>query len=198
MRKRIFLKISTALFFISAIASFVAAQETGEPRTVTDHLLALPANLFEHVHPGFKYETPQPKTKAQADEFRRSRILVEDVKNGFIKYKVDPNLDNWTEIALFRKNAGGYVMAINEIGKAKGCNSRLNFVEYNNGKWIDVTKQYSPKLNASETRKAKESIFCYELPREGRTLRLYSQWYDEPAETWGYFEWNGRRFVEKP
>lgn len=194
MRKNIF-RYNTVIIILLLSVALVFAQE--QPKTVTDHLLALPANLFEYVHPGFKYENPKPMTNAEMETFRRSRIVVEDIKNGYIKYKTDPNSDNWTEIALFKKKTGDYLMAINEAGKYKGCESKLNFVVYNDGKWIDVTKQYSPKLNASQRKKAKDSIFCYELPREGRAIRLYSKWYDEPEDTWGYFHWDGERFIEK-
>ena len=195
MRKQLFTRMTVAILFSLMVVVSTFAQE---PKTVTDYLLALPTNFFEYVHPGFKYEKTKPKTRAEIEEFRRSRMMVEDIKNGFIKYKESQDLDNWTEIALFKKQIGGYLMAINEGLQFKGCNSTLNFVEYNSGKWVDVTKQYIPKLNKYQTKKAKDSIFCYQLPRQGRRIRLYSKWYDEPEDTWGYFEWDGEKFNDKP
>jgi hypothetical protein len=195
MKKHIFTHIPVIIFLILISVAGAAAQD---PKTVTDYLLSLPTNLFEYVHPGFKYETPKPKTRAEIEKFRRSRIVIEDIKNGYIKYKQSPDIVQSAEIALFRKNSGGYLMAINRGGQYKGCDSTLNFVEYNQGKWFDVTAQYPLKLNKSEIKKAKDSIFCYELPRQGRRIRLYSKWYDEPEDTWGYFEWDGEKFIDKP
>ena len=185
------------LLTIVSLAANALAQTT--PKTVTDYLLALPPAHFQLVHPGFQYEKPQPKTKAQMDDFRRSRIAIEDIKNGFIKYTevpADGDLD-WTEIALFKKSSGGYVMAIARSVFYKGCDTTLDFLEYNGGSWFKVTKRYSPKLTPAMEKKTGGYKFCFQLPEEGRTLRAYSRWYDEPEKTVGEFEWNGERFVVK-
>jgi len=174
---------------------FVKAQE---PKTVTDHLMALPNDLFKLVDQMFDDDDPNLKTKSDMDKYRRSNILVEDIKNGYIEYQ---HAEFPTQIALFKKDGGGYLMAISfrslvHAEKGQVCSGELNFVEYNDGQWTDVTRSYLPKLTAAQLNKAKRLTSCYELPREGRTLRLYHLWW-ESEETWGRFEWNGTRFVGK-
>src|SRR4051812_38095865 len=108
MQKQTFTKILILVFFTLMSFNLTSAQQ---PKTVTDYLLALPANFYEFIEPGYnKYQKNKPKTQAQIEEYRRSRIVIEDIKNGYIKYKEDPNMDDWAEIALFKRNNGEYLM----------------------------------------------------------------------------------------
>ncbi|MEP7074698.1 MAG: hypothetical protein ABI878_02725 [Acidobacteriota bacterium] len=195
MRVQSFLKYTATVLVGLILFGFAAAQE---PKTVTDHLLALPNDLFKLVDENFEFAEPAPKTKAEMDKYRRSKILVEDIKNGYIEY--DHN-EFPTQIALFKKDGGGYLVAVSvrslvHADKGQVCSGDLNFLEYDGSSWLNVTEKYEPKLNSVEAKKAKRLLSCYELPREGRSLRLYSLFW-ETEDTWGHFEWNGTNFVEK-
>lgn len=195
MNVQLLFKCATAILLGLISFGFANAQE---PRTVTDHLLALPNDIFKLVDENFEYADPAPKTKAEMDKYRRSKILVEDIKNGYIEYEHN---EFPTQIALFKKDSGGYLMGVGvrslvHADKGQVCSGDLNFLEFNGGEWVNVTEKYEPKLNAIEAKKAKRLQSCYELPREGRTLRLYSLFW-ETEDTWGHFEWNGTKFVGK-
>ena len=195
MKTEIFVKCAAA-FLLALITCAVA--DAQEPRTVTEHLLTLPNELFKLVDENVEYADPAPKTKPDMDKYRRSKIVVEDIKNGYIEYE---NNEFPTQIALFRKDGGGYLMAVSvrtlvHANKGQVCSGQLSFIEFNGTRWENVTEKYQPKLNAMEERKAKRLEYCYELPRVGRTLRLYSLFWDS-EDTWGHFEWNGSKFVGK-
>ena len=195
MKVQIFLRFATTVLLGLLSFGSAAAQE---PRTVTDHLMAVPNDLFKLVDENFEFADPAPKTKADMDKYRRSKILVEDIKNGYIEYEHN---EFPTQIALFKKDAGGYLMAVSvrslvHADNGQVCAGDLAFIEYNGGEWLNVSEKYAPKLNAIEAKKAKRLLSCYELPREGRTLRLYSLFWDS-EDTWGHFEWNGTKFVGK-
>jgi hypothetical protein len=168
------------------------------PKTVTEHLLALPNDVFKLVDENFEYADSAPKTKADMDKYRRSRILVEDIKNGYLEYEHN---EFPTQIVLFKKTGGGYLMAVSvrslvHADKGQVCSGQLSFLEYSGGQWLNVTEKYQPKLNAAEARKAKRLQSCFELPREGRSLRLYSLFW-ETEDTWGRFDWDGTKFVSR-
>lgn len=195
MNVQLLLRYTTAILL--GLISFGVAKAQ-EPRTVTDHLMALPNDLFKLVDENFEYADPEPKTKTDMDKYRRSKILVEDIKNGYIEYEHN---EFPTQIALFKKDGGGYLMAVSvrslvHANNGQVCSGELSFLEFNGGEWLNVTEKYAPKLNAIEAKKAKRSEYCFELPRVGRTIRLYSLWWDS-EETWGHFEWNGTKFVGK-
>lgn len=195
MKAQLFLKYVTVVL-LGLISFGVAVGQ--EPRTVTDHLMAVPNDLFKLVDENFEFADPAPKTKADMDKYRRSNILIEDIKNGYIEYEHN---EFPTQIALFKKDGGGYLMAVSvrslvHADNGQVCSGDLAFIEYNGGEWQNVTEKYAPKLNAIEAKKAKRLLSCYELPREGRTLRLYSLFWDS-EDTWGRFEWNGTKFVGK-
>lgn len=182
-------------FLVAIVLSADAFAQT-IPKTITEYLLALPPRYFELVHPGFQYE--KPKTKAEMDKFRRSRIVIEDVKNGYIKYVESPDESGWSELALFKKTSGGFVLAVARTVVYKGCDTTLDFLEYNKGIWSKVTTKYYPKFTRAMQKKIDNQIFCIALPREGRVLRAYSKWYDEPEEKIGAFEWDGEKLVIRP
>lgn len=111
-------------------SSFVEAQ-TNVPRTVTDFYLGLPMSYVDDT--------------AGASE-RRKRITVEDLENGYLKLKptADMEKSEYTEIALFKKSAGGYVVGVNTVECTETCSSYPRFLERRSDRWTDVGARVFP------------------------------------------------------
>jgi hypothetical protein len=164
------------------------------PITVTDYFLALPND---------RYSSPADrkiKNRAELIKYRKSLITIEDITNGYLK--LDNNgMEGWSEFALFRKSDGTYLFAISEISCGPGCSGELQLLTYKNGKWTDVTNQFSPKLPTTAT--SGDYEMYWKLPRVGRTLIFVNTNEDvkEEREKLVYkefkFEWNGTKFVGK-
>lgn len=188
-----------ALFLLVIFQSFTGAQTNAAnaARTVTDFYLQLPMIMVND--------------SATAAE-RRARIEIEDAANGYLKLKPGAEQDarEYTEIALFKKTSGGYVVAVNSLGCAENCLSTVRFLERRADRWIDVGSrvyriapetdlaQYRAKKTAAHRDYADENGFWTrtDLPREGRTVRVkYTG--EGAAKEFELFSatWNGERFA---
>ncbi len=125
-------KILLIGLLIAALNCLAAAQtKTNEPRTVTDFYLQLPSDFVND---------------SEGAEARRKRIAVEDLANGYLKLKPSADQDEreYTEIALFKKSGGGYVVAVANVGCAENCLSVARFLERRADRWVEVTDSVFP------------------------------------------------------
>ena len=186
MKKPVFTPTVTVVFTILIMFGSTRAQQ---PQTVTDFYLAMPTD--DYSHPSGK----ELKGQAAITKYRKSLIKIEDIKNGYLK--IEPNEEEgWSEIALFKKTDGSYLVAHSQVGCGPACGGGILFLTYANGKWTDVTKGFSPTLTKEAT--AAESCL-YELPRTGRILTMScGNTEDDTEEAKAFhFEWNGKRFISK-
>lgn len=191
MRLKFMKNILLPVVFVTLLAASVFAQ----PRTVTDYYLAMPSNFYNFV---------QLKDKTALTNYRRKNIKIEDVKNGYLKIESN-DLEGFGEVALFKKNDGSYIIGQTSNGCGPVCGGDVNFWTYRGGQWTNVTKQLfafseNDLRRLFETRKTEESdrIAYFELPREGRTVKLKCDSCDESGDAvLAEFEWNGTKFIRK-
>lgn len=192
-------KILSIILSLAALFNCAAEAQTKsiEPRTVTDFYLLLPANFVNG---------------AETVGERRERIEIEDVKNGYLKLKPGDEQEKreYTEIALFKKTGGGYVVAVAKLGCAENCLSNVQFLERRADRWTEISSRVYPispdadlamyrlKKTAAHRDYDNDSGFWTQtvLPREGKTIRV--KYTGEGAgKEFELFSamWNGERFV---
>src|SRR4051812_18221763 len=96
------MKILLIALLLIVTLNFTANSQTTEPRTVTDFYMQMPASII-NIAPD----------NAQ----RRKRIAIEDAANGYLKLKPesDESPNAYTEIAIFKKTSGGYVIGVGNV-----------------------------------------------------------------------------------
>ncbi|MBS1792661.1 MAG: hypothetical protein JSS81_02335 [Acidobacteria bacterium] len=179
-----------------------------QPKTVTDYFLAMPAETYATDIDGQKF-----KDRAALTKYRKSLIKIEDVKNGYLK--LEGAWEGWSEIALFKRRDGGYLVAETSVGCGPACVGGLKLSTYTNGKWTDVTKQFQPVFTDAEAFAAYKSKggdddeiksgadlgSYYLLPRAGRTVKIACNECGGSGDGEDFvfleFEWNGDKFVRK-
>lgn len=175
----------------------IAQTKTNQPRTVTDFYLQLPSSFVNDT-----------ETVAK----RRARIEIEDAANGYLKLKptFDQNPGEYTEIVLFKRSAGGYVVGISTVQCTMTCSSYERFLERRANRWTDVEARIFPvaretelrlyqiKKTAAHQNHGTDSTFSTrtELPRRGRTVRVKyaSEGADKEFELYS-LTWNGEQFA---
>lgn len=175
----------------------LAQTKTNAPRTVTYFYLQLPMIYVN-----------DSATIAR----RRARIEIEDAANGYLRLKpsAEQNEREYTEIALFKKTIGSYVVAVNSLGCAENCLSTVRFLERRADRWIDVGSRvytiapdadlarYRLKKTAAHRDYTDGNVFWTqtELPRQGRTMRVkyLGEGVGKEFELFSV-TWNGERFV---
>lgn len=196
------MKKPNAILFVAALlifgASAVAAQKK-TPRTVEDFYLLLPA----------KYVQPLAATKD-----RRKLIKTLDVANGYLYLSGETAMNDWegwAEIALFKKTGGDYVVGVVDGECATMCYSGVEFLEYKNGKWTEITNRILPKISDEIVLKRYRELFPdsgeydrenppylnYALPRRGTTVVVNLN--EAGADNTPLFEliWTGAKFELK-
>lgn len=172
------------------------------PRTVLDYYRLLPAKYLN---------------LAQDSTTCKPVISVNDAANGYLalgvprgKCLASGNWESWAgaEIALFKKRAGGYVIAVAQTETMTVSNTNLVFLEYDAGEWRSVTDKVAPKITdeiiIAAYRRAKAAndedidpnsamYVTYDLPRNGRSI--VAKW--DAGNTLFKLTWNGERFEMK-
>ena len=186
MKKHVFTQTVVVVFATLTMCCLVRAQQ---PQTVTDFYLAMPNDTYSHS------SGKEIKSKAAITKYRKSLIKIEDIKNGYLK--IEPNeSEGWSEIALFKKTDGLYLVAHSQVGCGPACSGGIEFFTYAGGKWTDVTKQFFPKLT-KEAEAAEDCLF--ELPRTGRILKMSCGNTEDDTDKGKVFkfEGNGAKFINK-
>jgi len=197
--KTISIFVVAALLF-GAATTVNAQKNRREPCTVVDFYLLLPA----------EYLSPLSRVKN-----RQSLIEIKDIANGYLKLDGAATTDyweGWAEIALFKKTGGGYVVGVVDGSCATMCYSGIEFLEYQNGKWTEVTRQIMPEITdrmiAAQFKRKKragdedladnDSPFVnYELPRTGKTVKLNANFAGDDNLMLFEMTWTGAKFELK-
>lgn len=192
-----FLAIFIFLFSTAIAAAAQTKTPFVEPRTVTDFYLQLPSDFVND---------------SEGSAERRKRIVIEDIANGYLKLKPTEEQDarGYTEIALFKKSAGGYVVGVASIECPDACPGNITYLERRADRWVNVTSRVYPltqdgelvlynrrKTAAHKDYESTQTFWTvHRLPRNGRVI--HTDYTGEGKEK--KFEifaatWNGERFV---
>lgn len=191
------LKVIFSLTILLCAANLIAAQNA--PKTVEDFYMALPA----------KYISPLGEIKD-----RRKLIKTSDIANGYLYLsgeKAMPAWEGWAEIALFKKTNGEYLIGVVDGSCATFCYSGVEFLEYKNGKWINVTSKVLPEISdktildrykkirpdSDEYDEQNPPHTNYELPQKGTTVKVNANEAGEDNTLLFELAWNGARFEIK-
>ncbi len=189
------MKIVYSILFIFCAAAFVPAQGK-QPKTVEDFYMALPA----------KYVSPLAKTKD-----RRKLIQTSDKANGYLYLSgenASVDWEGWAEIALFKKTSGEYLIGVVDGDCATICYSGVVFLEYENGKWMEMTKKVLPEISDEMILARYKKLFPddtefdrqnppytnYKLPQKGTTLIMNANTGGDADAELFRLKWNGARF----
>jgi hypothetical protein len=189
-----------AILFLLVCSVFTFAQK--QPKTVTEFYLALPNSKVdvkgledsEFPDPFFFLQSHGSYSDRASVGYRRSLIRIEDIKNGYLRLQ-GRGWEGWSEVALFKKADGEYLVAISEVECGPGCGGPVMFLTYNDGKWTDVTTQVFP----SDTRSDRG---YFRLPRVGTTIELHggedcgAEENCQNRQKLAEFKWNKERFVK--
>lgn len=150
------------------------------PRTVVEFFNLLPNKYVNNYSP------------ATRSKFLKKNGGTTDLANGYLE--IFGNLDSEKNIyvAVFKKDAGGYIVAVSSGSYSSGKVSEYHFLEYNNQKWTDVSKQVLPaNFKIADFYDAENNNFypC-ELPRYNRTINCR----DKDSKL-TYLGWTGSEFV---
>lgn len=200
------LMITVALSFgVSNVNAQQRAQQSKAPSTARRS----PHTVLDF----FMLLTPEEFSAIEYIKNRKSIIEVQDIKNGYLKL----NGNTWEgsgEVALFKKTDGSYLVALAETSCGPICSTSLKFLQYLDGRWLDVTDKVMPDLpNAlllSEYRRVtgyggqfQTLPVLFDLPRIGKSIKVAvdSEGDDEPGHpayegdgTVLKLNWNGQRF----
>lgn len=170
--------IFSIFFIFTLLAANQASAQTlltkSEPRTVTDFYLLFPGEKDVYVNHLSRAE-------------KRTRIVVEDTANGYLKLAptADQDAECSDELAIFKKTGGGYVFAWRRAERRDGnCGGQADFYELGADRWIEVTARIFPltweiqralyrnKKTAAHKNYADDDHFFVadSLPRTGRTV----------------------------
>src|SRR5205085_984312 len=105
--------------------------------------------------------------KAERQAYLGNASPVVDVANGYMAYQ--ESAESKTAIALFKRPDKSYLVGISFSGSVINQKtediediSTLSFLRYDDGKWVDVTREVLPV--------ATNKALLYELPRQGTTV----------------------------
>lgn len=190
----LFMKLKTEFLYAAVfifVLSFSATAQNKKMQTVLDYFLAVPSEYL-----GI----------AKHSEDRAKVVEKKDLKNSYLK--LGGLWEGWGDAALFKNSDGSKTFAIQTIGCGPACGTEsLFFLQYKNGKWIDVTAKILPKVSENElfrvmkciNPQTEESVITYyELPQIGTTVKLIDDNATGNQNKILYeFSWNGAKFTAK-
>jgi hypothetical protein len=196
--KRTILCIALTILSLAAVA---AAQT--KPRTVKDFYLQIPAEFFP------------------SDAAKRARwIDITDEEGRFLSLEIPvkditgeeggPNSSVFGEIKLFKRKNGATLLGQSiTLCDAGVCQSQARLLEYNNGKWKDVSEELLPKVSNEDAIKALRDSVSYDKPlKDGEEIPLVINFTQGDNITYGAaikpdgrtlsgiktFAWDGEQF----
>jgi hypothetical protein len=193
------------ILLITLILVGIANIFAQQPKSVEDFYLLIPNERYSTNFEGNKI-----KDKAALIKYRKSLIKIKDVQNGYLK--LEGPWEGWSEIALFKRKDGSYLIAETSVGCGPACDGSLELSTYKNGKWTNVTAQFLPKITnqmafagyktnggvSEEIKSGADLPYYFLLPRVGRTLKIAcNECSDAEDFVLLEYEWNGEKFVKK-
>ena len=164
---------------MSLLLSLLLAGVVAPPRDVVECVLSLPAKIGPFG--GLPLEVRKAALTASD--------TVIDKKNGFVSFKTDWTDSGWTEryviqVAVFQRRDKHFIVGVsNSKGQSLGDSSMigLEFHEFSDGEWSDVTAEVAPPLELKDLWASKKKppanergfyFVTYSLPREGTTIAV--------------------------
>ena len=163
-------------YFVLIALSIGVTTQAQTPKTVMDFFMALPEKYFaiECCH-------------HSKQEYIKMYLETNDTKNAYLKAGAD-GAQNAIEMTLFKKASGNFVAVVATSGE-EGMHT--DFVEYNNGKWVDAASKLLP---------IKKDNYVYELLRKGTNIKVYNikteEWGIEKGKFAFNLYWNKEKFVQ--
>lgn len=138
-------------------ANSVTKSTSEKPQTIKDFYLLMPK----------KYDGKSKAQRQQSLENAETNETI-DIKNGYFRDAYKGDTIEICEAAIFKKS-GGYILAYNEdyddVHNEKPASTKLFFLDYADGQWIDVTTQLMPlPINRK---------YQYKLPQIGTTIEVW-------------------------
>lgn len=130
-----------------------------QPKTVRDFFMLLPEEYF--LLEGCEPAKDKDCRKAKLD-YLKTFAEIEDTANGYLKGGCD-GAQSCLEMAIFKRPDGKYIVSLRV---SQEMMDSFYFLNYENGKWTDVSTQVIPQFS-------KKNI--YELPRNGTTVKVFAK-----------------------
>lgn len=151
---------------------------------------------------------------------RAAWIESESAEDGYLSYNIptkeitgeDGDGKVWGNVQVFKKKTGGAVVGMSTNLCEEGiCIGQLLFLDYNGGKWEDVTSDLAPMIDNDEIIKILKDAPAFDKPlKDGLEVPLYIQFngtdkliqYTAGGENGDggvvakMFKWNGEVFTE--
>lgn len=160
------------------------------PKTVRDFFMILPEKYFllEGCEPVKDKDCRQAKL-----DYLKTFGEVIDTANGYLKGSCD-GAQSCLEMAIFKRPDNKYIVG---LAVSQEMMNNYYFLDYENGKWTDVSAQIVPQFS-------KKNI--YELPRRGTTVKVFAKKILEKGKDYEIsdkgeklydLEWSGGKFSVK-
>ena len=161
MKKVLFL---TIIVLTTSLAAFAQAKKM----TVKDYFSAIPTNYL----------------KAESSK-RTAWIESEFAEDGYLSYNIpvkeltgeDGDGKVWGNVQLFEKKSGSVIVGMSTNLCEQGiCIGQLLFLDYNGGKWDDITGDLAPQPDNDEIIRILRAAPAFEnkeLLKDGREVPLY-------------------------
>ena len=165
------------LIFLCFALSFLTYQNgQGQGRSVLDYFMDLPSSWY-----GLGFENI-------ADSDKKAMVDETDIGNGWLRFsgKGEYTWEGWGEFVIFKKPDKSYMIAIAVAECGPACVQHIRFLDFDNGRWIDITDKVFTPLSAAELSSryrskagadefTDEPPVLYVLPRYGTSLRVITQ-----------------------
>lgn len=136
---------------------------------------------------------------------RKKTVEIKDLENGYLRLTAT-DLEGYGEAALFKNADGTKTFGIQTLGCGPVCETdSIYFLQYKNGRWLDVTREVLPKISEAELERvlkcykpdAEDGVAdFYQLPRYGTTVKLFDN-HDSEERLLYEFKWDGRKFTAR-
>ena len=136
------LQIALLVFSLAMFLQTTAAQ-TKQPKTVREYFMLLPQPYFAVESCNTDIVKNRRPFKV---EYLKRFLKVEDTKNGYLESDGDGSQEHF-KMALFKRPNGSFIVGLNVFGE---WGEKYNFLEYRNGKWLDVSKSVVPKYKKKQ------------------------------------------------
>ncbi len=173
------------LFFVVLFTSTIATAQT-----LNTLFLQLPDSCL--LHPEESRHKPLNSagraSLLKKQTFDGYDLIAFDTQNGYLRFITvtnDPEyIEYVVEMTYWKLKSGAKLVGLNIIaGSRSHCyTKRIFWLKYENGKWIDCTSQYLPKLQiedfyapnkAPTTPKLRNMRWYFSLPRSGVNIAIH-------------------------
>jgi hypothetical protein len=130
-----------------------------EPRTIRDFFMILPEKYFTLESCDYAKDKDCQQAKLN---YLKSFSEIEDIANGYLKGSCD-GAQACLEMAIFKRPDNKYIVG---LGVSHEMMDMYYFLDYENGKWTDVSAKIVPQFSKKN---------MYELPRKGTTVKVFAK-----------------------